>query len=294
LGRKDELLAQFEGRIVNAHNASFAGMTIDGPVFRYAGREYPINSVSAEVIIGAQTAKSRSTATRIIGGGMVAGPGGMLLGGAAKKKTDTSKVYITIKLGDGTVRTISQPANQEGQLRRFADRLESAVNRKWPITTPFGTTLELDRTSARQNAPNSTTPMIYGAIGITVVLLLVIKGWALLVGLALVAAILLLDHQRTQAFYRELDEHFPGWRKEEVSAQQSSDDRMWQQAREKARDSDDYETQTAPPQRPPEITSKVRCHRCQHVQEVPLNQSTFACQSCDMKLKRRITPAENT
>ena len=86
MGRKEELLAQYEARIVNAHNASFAGMTIDGPVFRYAGREYPINSISAEVIVGAQTSKSRSTATRIIGGGLVAGPGGMLLGGAAKKK----------------------------------------------------------------------------------------------------------------------------------------------------------------------------------------------------------------
>jgi ribosomal protein S27E len=293
LGRKEELLAQYEARIVNAHNASFAGMTIDGPVFRYAGREYPINSISAEVIVGAQTSKSRSTATRIIGGGLVAGPGGMLLGGAAKKKTDTSKVYITVKLGDGSVHSISKPANQEGQLRRFADQLESAVNRKWPITTPFGTTLELDRTSVRQSAPSQTTPVIFGAIAITVLLLFVIKGWALLIGLVSVVAIMVVEHRRTQAFYRELDEHFPGWREEADRAQRISEDRMWQQARDKARDPD-TETRDAVQPKPPAKSSKVRCHRCQHVQEVPLNQSTFTCEQCNTTLRRRTPSAESS
>ncbi|MEB4212316.1 zinc ribbon domain-containing protein [Mycobacterium sp. 94-17] len=34
-------------------------------------------------------------------------------------------------------------------------------------------------------------------------------------------------------------------------------------------------------------SSKVRCHQCQHVQTVPQSESTFACEQCDAKLKRR-------
>jgi predicted RNA-binding Zn-ribbon protein involved in translation (DUF1610 family) len=37
----------------------------------------------------------------------------------------------------------------------------------------------------------------------------------------------------------------------------------------------------------PKTTSKVRCHHCQHVQVVPLSESTFPCQQCGRKLKRR-------
>jgi ribosomal protein S27E len=35
-----------------------------------------------------------------------------------------------------------------------------------------------------------------------------------------------------------------------------------------------------------EKTSKVRCHRCQHVQAVPFSQSTFECEECGTNLKR--------
>jgi hypothetical protein len=239
LGRKEELLTQFEAKVVNAHNASFAGMEVDGPVFRYAGREYPINSISAEVIVGAQTGKSRSTATRIIGGGLVAGPGGMLLGGAAKKRTDTSKVYISVKLGDGSVNTVSRPANQEGQLRRFADNLESAVNRTWPIQTSLGTTVKLDRSSVRQKVPDPSTPLILGAIALTVLLLFVIKWWAILAGIAMCTAILFIENQRKQALHRELDEHFPGWREKGRQMERAREERMWDQARKQAGDTDD-------------------------------------------------------
>ena len=34
-------------------------------------------------------------------------------------------------------------------------------------------------------------------------------------------------------------------------------------------------------------STKVRCHHCQHVQAVPLSQSTFVCEQCNTKLKRR-------
>jgi hypothetical protein len=41
----------------------------------------------------------------------------------------------------------------------------------------------------------------------------------------------------------------------------------------------------------PEKTSKVRCHRCQHVQAVPLSQSTYDCEECGTNLKRRTQPS---
>lgn len=41
------------------------------------------------------------------------------------------------------------------------------------------------------------------------------------------------------------------------------------------------------PQKPQGKSSKVRCHHCQHVQLVPVNQSTFVCEECKTKLKRR-------
>lgn len=238
MGRKEELQAQFEARIINAHNASYAGMAIDGPVFRYGGREYPINTVSAEVVVGSSTSKSRSTATRIIGGGLVAGPGGMLLGGAAKKKTDTSKVYITVKLGDGSVHTISRPANEEARLRGFADKLESAVNRTWPINTPLGTTLDLDRSSTRPATPNTLGMQLICVIAVTLLFMTFIHWWALLVGLAGFALILFIDDRRTKALHRELDQHFPGWQAEQTRLAATKDDQMWDQARNKARDAD--------------------------------------------------------
>jgi Superinfection immunity protein len=34
-------------------------------------------------------------------------------------------------------------------------------------------------------------------------------------------------------------------------------------------------------------SAKVRCHHCQHVQMAPLGLSTFVCEQCNTKLKRR-------
>ena len=40
--------------------------------------------------------------------------------------------------------------------------------------------------------------------------------------------------------------------------------------------------------------SRVRCHRCEHVQTVPADQTTFPCEQCNTKLKRRTTPAKSS
>jgi predicted RNA-binding Zn-ribbon protein involved in translation (DUF1610 family) len=300
MGRREELLARAEARIINEYNISFAGMSIDGPVFRYNGREYPINTVTAEVVLGAQTAKSRSTATRIIGGGLVAGPGGMLLGGAWKKRADTSKVHITVRLGDGSVHTISRPTTEERALRLFADRLESAVNRKWPIKTPFGTTLELDPTSTRESHVDHTLVVLsLGAIGLAFGLLFVIKAWALLVGVVLIGAIIVFANQRTKAFERELDEHFPEWRGEGEKAEIAQQQRMWDNARKNAQDSDEnVGTPALRPARPAvettnAATTNAKCYACQHVQAVPVRQATYVCEQCGKKLiRKQLMPKE--
>jgi hypothetical protein len=36
-------------------------------------------------------------------------------------------------------------------------------------------------------------------------------------------------------------------------------------------------------------TTKVKCSKCQHTQQVPVSASTFQCENCDAKLKRAKT-----
>lgn len=45
--------------------------------------------------------------------------------------------------------------------------------------------------------------------------------------------------------------------------------------------------QTRALQTPSPKSTKVRCHRCQHVQMVPVSQSVFDCEECGTKLKRK-------
>ncbi|OBF93264.1 hypothetical protein A5791_12815 [Mycobacterium sp. 852002-51163_SCH5372311] len=47
------------------------------------------------------------------------------------------------------------------------------------------------------------------------------------------------------------------------------------------------EPATMPQQKPVESMSKVRCYKCQHVQAVPPDLSSFPCEECGASLKRR-------
>jgi hypothetical protein len=38
---------------------------------------------------------------------------------------------------------------------------------------------------------------------------------------------------------------------------------------------------------PGEKSTKVRCFHCQHVQQVPVSVSSYGCEECGQKLKRR-------
>ncbi|MGY1976483.1 hypothetical protein [Nocardia gipuzkoensis] len=158
-----------EARVVNLHNASLAGCRIDGPLFRIGGRSYPIDKVSAEMELGASTSSSRITATRLVAGAAIAGIPGMLVGGAAKKTTDTSRIYLTIRTPDGKVEVRDVPTSQEKSARRFMANLEMATNRKWPLTSSVGTILPLDSSSVRSD---SQTNIIVGTIAFGLLLLI--------------------------------------------------------------------------------------------------------------------------
>lgn len=57
-----------------------------------------------------------------------------------------------------------------------------------------------------------------------------------------------------------------------------------------------YRFDAAPPagatKQPSGKSSKVRCSKCQHVQVVPRSDSTFVCEKCDAKLKRKTDSAK--
>ncbi|MFJ1459328.1 hypothetical protein [Nocardia sp. N2S4-5] len=138
-----------EAQIVNRHNVSLAGCKVDGPLFRIGSRAYPINTVSAEMELGASSSTGRMTATRLVAGAAIAGIPGMMVGGAAKKRTDTTRVYLTIRAPDGRVEVRDVSAKKEAAARNFMARLEMATQRQWPLTSSVGTVLPLDASSVR-------------------------------------------------------------------------------------------------------------------------------------------------
>ncbi len=169
-------VARAEAQIVNQHNASFAGCKIDGPHFWVAGRSYPINTVTAELELGASTQSQRMTATRIVAGGMIAGPAGMLIGGAAKKRTDTSRIYLTVRTPDGRVEVRDAPTKDERKGRDFMARLEMASKREWPLTSSAGTVLALDASSVRADSQKAQTNAI-GAVTVALIVLGLFVHW---------------------------------------------------------------------------------------------------------------------
>lgn len=165
-----------EAQIVNQHNASFAGCKIDGPLFWVAGRSYLINTVTAELELGASTYSERMTATRIVAGGMIAGPAGMFVGGAAKKRADTSRIYLTVRTPDGRVEIRDAPTKDERAGRDFMARLEMASKQEWPLTSSVGTVLPLDPSSVRTDSQKAQTNAI-GAVTVALIVLGLFVHW---------------------------------------------------------------------------------------------------------------------
>lgn len=165
-----------EARIVNCHNASLAGCAIDGPLFKVGSRTYPITEVSAEMEVGAPSSKGRSTVTRIVAGGAIAGLPGMVVGGAAKKRTDTTRIYLTVRTPDGRVDVKDIPAKQERAARQFMAKLEMATQRKWPLTSSVGTVLPLNESSVRRD-PQSSTEVAAVVVGVILLAIGLFAHW---------------------------------------------------------------------------------------------------------------------
>ncbi|MDH6279366.1 hypothetical protein [Prescottella agglutinans] len=164
-----EAIKRAEAEDVNVYNMHFAGCQIDGPFFRIDKMTYPITDVTAEYEVGAHTTSSRTTVTRLVAGHMIAGTGGMIAGGAAKKVTDNSKVFLTVRTPDGQVHLKDAPTSDDAQGRQFMANLEMATKREWPITTKLGTTLPLDESSVREEE----TSVVVMMAGLVFVLLIV-------------------------------------------------------------------------------------------------------------------------
>lgn len=218
-------------QVVNKHNAKYKGFEINGPVFRVGQLEYPINMIAAEVAIGASTSSSRTTLTRVVGGGLVAGVGGALLGGAAKKSTDTSKIYLTVETPDGNVITRSAPVAEEKQAHFFASQLRSAASREWPLQTPFGQ-VDLDPTSQIKAGSASWVLLAPLALVTLSIGLGLSVHPAFLLGVLLAVIVwLVLLFVETTLDEKALDEADPGWRERKARDTQEANEAMWKSAR---------------------------------------------------------------
>ncbi|MBX9151979.1 hypothetical protein [Rhodococcus qingshengii] len=154
-----------EAKIVNQYNSKLAGCEIDGPLFRVGGKTHPINKVSAQLELGASTSSSRTTVARVVAGGAVAGVGGAVLGGAAKKVTDTSQIYLTVRTPDSQVHVKNMPTSVEHAARQFMAKLEMASKRTWPLTSEAGTKLPLAASSVRSHSQNDGAAALKGLGG---------------------------------------------------------------------------------------------------------------------------------
>lgn len=109
-----------------APKLQFGYFELDGKTLNHQSVAYPVKGARATVETAA-SAKTRMTATRVVGGAIVLGPLGALLGGMAKK--DESKIFLVVEMADGTVITDRAQARHETTARRFAGAVNTAASR---------------------------------------------------------------------------------------------------------------------------------------------------------------------
>lgn len=231
------------GAVVNRYNCKINNMAIDGPIFRIGINEFPINEITAEVVARAATSKQRITLTRITAGSMVAGPGGMLLAGAWKKSTDTTKIYISVVGPDGNVHTTTVPSAQESTARQFASNLESAAARTWPLQTPFGE-IQLDPSARHKNVRDDAWVWYPAALLALVCLALCfVNGWFFLGVLAAPVLWLVLYIVHESKDEKALDAIDPEWRARQTAIEDDKNKAIWRAAQAKAAQSPENASQ---------------------------------------------------
>ena len=83
----------------------------------------PVVGVVARVEAGA--ARNRTTATRVVGGALIAGGVGAIVGGRARK--NESKIYVVLDLPDGRSISRTAPAREEERAREFVGNVNAAA-----------------------------------------------------------------------------------------------------------------------------------------------------------------------
>lgn len=96
------------------------------PLFFSIGvKTFPVADAELSVAVGSP--QSRMTATRILAGGVLLGPVGMILGGMARK--DVSQGSMTLTVNGETVQTYPFPARELERAMEFVQQLGDAQAR---------------------------------------------------------------------------------------------------------------------------------------------------------------------
>ena len=106
----------------------YGSSTLQGQMLTIAGRIHRVTSGTRAEVVGMVEHGRRSTVTRTVAGGVVAGPVGALAGHAAKKKTATSNAILTID-GDDWAESIPVGTKSYPEAVAFAQAVNLAARR---------------------------------------------------------------------------------------------------------------------------------------------------------------------
>lgn len=104
--------------------ATFAGWTLTPTTLDAKDQYFNIAGAQAEVEASGDMGK-RTTATRVITGGVIFGPAGAVVGGLIRKSRN--RIFITVTFPNGDTGLIEAPAKQETEARRFAVAINNAA-----------------------------------------------------------------------------------------------------------------------------------------------------------------------
>jgi hypothetical protein len=104
----------------------FGSSTLQGKTLTIRGRNYDVTHGTTAEVVGAVERNRRSTVTRTVAGGVVAGPVGALAGHAAKKKAETSTAILAID-GKDWSESIPVGVDSYADAVRFAQAIKLAA-----------------------------------------------------------------------------------------------------------------------------------------------------------------------
>ena len=115
--------SELELMATRAKAAQFDSLVVDDRVVFCEGQSAPLSGAKAE-IVDADTARTRMTATRVLGGAVLFGPLGALVGGMAKK--NVGQVYVLVTTEDGRMFSASAKSKETGKAAELVSRINAA------------------------------------------------------------------------------------------------------------------------------------------------------------------------